>query len=367
MTRLFFVILVILLSGCVSQPSQRFQSDNFDQQEAAKNRISLGLTYLKNGNYQQAKANLDKALEYAPRMADAHYSVAYYYQLVGDNQRADASFREALDYDPRNADIANSYGAFLCQVGRYEESIQQFKKALNNPQYAGSAETYENMAICANSDGQTEQAIELLQKALNYQPGRLKSLLLLAELYIGSQQWELAQRTLETYQKLGRVSADSLFLLAEVGLGQNDVNKAKGYGDMLTSLYPDSPLVAIYQKRLRAAEQELAELAKTQTASNKGKADGVAVKRQQQLSPSNAAKPNSSSSANSEALTQTTPTAETTQNPLFHIVERGESLFRISLRYNIKVARLQEWNGLTDAGNIFAGKKLWLVPPKDQQ
>ena len=60
--------------------------DDFDTVAAAKTRISLGLTYLKNGNYSQAKFNLDKALQFAPRLADAHYSIAYYYQVVGENE-----------------------------------------------------------------------------------------------------------------------------------------------------------------------------------------------------------------------------------------------------------------------------------------
>jgi len=64
-------IVLMLLSGCISQSSQSF-GQNFDQIKAAKTRVSLGLTYLKNGNFSQAKFNLDKALEFAPRSADAN-------------------------------------------------------------------------------------------------------------------------------------------------------------------------------------------------------------------------------------------------------------------------------------------------------
>jgi type IV pilus assembly protein PilF len=67
----------MLLSGCVSQNDQSF-GQNFDHLKAAKTRVSLGLTYLKNGNYRQAKFNLDKALEFAPRSADANFDMAYY-------------------------------------------------------------------------------------------------------------------------------------------------------------------------------------------------------------------------------------------------------------------------------------------------
>lgn len=92
--RSVFIVSVIFLLGCVTEPlPEGFERPNdFDQVEAAKTRISLGLTYLKNGNYTQAKVNLDKALEFAPRLADAHYSMAYYYQLVDEVARAEESY-----------------------------------------------------------------------------------------------------------------------------------------------------------------------------------------------------------------------------------------------------------------------------------
>ena len=55
--------------------------------------------------------------------------------------------------------------------------------------------------------------------------------------------------------------------------------------------------------------------------------------------------------------------SETSDIPEFHIVDRGENLYRISLLYNIKMQRLIEWNGLADASAIFEGKKLFLVAP----
>ena len=49
--------------------------------------------------------------------------------------------------------------------------------------------------------------------------------------------------------------------------------------------------------------------------------------------------------------------------PDFHVVAKGENLYRISLLYNIKMQRLIDWNGLADASAIFNGKKLSLVAP----
>ena len=49
--------------------------------------------------------------------------------------------------------------------------------------------------------------------------------------------------------------------------------------------------------------------------------------------------------------------------PIFHIVAKGENLYRISLLYNIKMQRLIDWNSLDESSVIFVGKKLSLVVP----
>ena len=247
--RIVMLVTLLWLSGCVSENQGGNFSAEFDQNEAAKTRISLGLTYLKNGNYTQAKMNLDKALSFAPRLADSHYGLAYYYQVVGEVERAREAYETAMSLAPRNADIANSYGAFLCQQGDYEEAKTFFLQAVNSKQYANSAATYENMALCAQSQGQGEDAIEYLNSALKHQPGRAKTLFILTEMYVATEQYNLAEQTLRKYEKVARVSPDSLWMAIEIATGQGDILTANGYGDMLLTMYPDSPLTKLYIDR----------------------------------------------------------------------------------------------------------------------
>jgi murein DD-endopeptidase MepM/ murein hydrolase activator NlpD len=59
---------------------------------------------------------------------------------------------------------------------------------------------------------------------------------------------------------------------------------------------------------------------------------------------------------------ESTPVPETTQNGLtIHVVQRGETLFRIALNYGITVEELAQINGITDPSNILVGQRL-LVP-----
>ncbi len=407
--------LIVIITGCVSQTQPGgFAGDEFDQEKAAKTRISLGLTYLRNGNYSQAKANLDQALQFAPRLADTHYSLGYYYQLVGETERADESYSNALKLAPRNADIANSYGAFLCQQQRYEDATEYFEKALNNRQYSNAAETYENMALCAQEQGLRDQAISYLESALNHQPSRAKSLFLLTELYIEDGDWEKAKTSLRKYERVARVSAESLWLQVKVAQGQKDFATAKGYGDMLLSMYPQSaqarhyknqqysgviPQVEITRKKTatkpvakptssQVNNEKLVQVTPEQNSEQQNRTGKNAIEDEPQKSQTpeeHAAQVTSEQVSNpQEQVTkptdtpiesvknQTVPIEKqpedeiSSENPRFHIVQAKENLYRISLMYNLKMSTLQEWNQLGDTGNISRGMRLWLVPPEQQ-
>lgn len=385
--RIVMLVTLLWLSGCVSENQGGNFSAEFDQNEAAKTRISLGLTYLKNGNYTQAKMNLDKALSFAPRLADSHYGLAYYYQVVGEVERAREAYETAMSLAPRNADIANSYGAFLCQQGDYEEAKTFFLQAVNSKQYANSAATYENMALCAQSQGQGEDAIEYLNSALKHQPGRAKTLFILTEMYVATEQYDLAEQTLRKYEKVARVSPDSLWMAIEIATGQGDILTANGYGDMLLTMYPDSPLTKLYIDRQQKLPQPVIKV-KTKPQQNV-KPDTVSVADlQSSTEPTKpaadirVAKPES---ANSQPTVVTDIANETDTNtddaadaesvaedavadePVkFHIVQPKENLYRLSLKYNIKLDTLKAWNNLDNNGSIKIGTKLWLVPPAEQ-
>ena len=382
---LIVLSLMIALTGCVSETQPGAFSSDFDQQEAAKTRVSLGLTYLKNGNYSQAKQNLDKALAFAPRLAETHYGLAYYYQVVGESERADESYQTAMSLAPRDANIANSYGAFLCQDGRYEEAKRFFMQAVNAKQYANSAETYENMALCAQSQGEGEDAIEYLNSALKHQPGRAKTLFILTEMYVATEQYGLAAETLRRYEKVARVSADSLWMAIEIAKGQGDLRAANGYGDMLLRMYPNSPLARLYIERQKTVPQPVVKVKskpQSQVVSVPAPEKANDSEVENQATEASVTKSNQAESTKSEVPEPVVVTEEPEANEpvveakqsieadeaesLFHVVQPKENLYRLSLKYNIKLNTLKEWNNLDKNGSIKVGMKLWLVPPAQQ-
>lgn len=372
--RKYVVLLMMLLAGCAGQPSMEdaAQGANFNPLDAAKTRISLGLTYLKNGNYTQAKFNLDKALQYAPRLADAHYSMAYYYQMVGEMTLADQAYRDAMSLEPKNPDILNSYGAFLCQQGQYEKAKQYFLDAIATQNYIRTAESYENLALCSQSQGQLADAQHYLRMALNHQPGRAKSLMLLAELQAGEQDWLGAKNTLAKYEKLARVTPESLLLAAKVEKGLGNLKGMQDYGRMLLQLYPEHQANQAYRlmqydappapasltkdmpKKITAAEVPRAEDATAGTAGTAVAPTTEAPEQDRPLEQAVLADVPSMADANQQ----------TDDDVVFHTVLKDQNLYRISLIYNVRMDKLIEWNGLKDASSIYAGQQLRVRAPE---
>ncbi len=381
---------VLLATGCVSNSQSGLYGGNFDHEDAARTRTSLGLTYLQNNNYTQAKKNLDKALEFNPRSADVQFAMAYYYQLVGDNRRAEEFYQTSIDLAPDNGDIANSYGAFKCQNGQYDEAKQYFFKAINNRLYANAAQTYENLALCAQSQGELDDAIGYLQEALNHQPARGKTLFLLSELYTASEQWDLAESSLRKYERVARVSPDYLWLAHEVAKGKGDVLAAREYGDMMVSVYPESELTQRYLKERETHQNKVVRTVKSVEAAPiegqvvSAEADDTVAeeKNAAQTAKTELAKSENGSTQQNSAprnaeANETITDAQgndtkqkielSAQSNKFHVVKEGENLYRISLLHNIRMATLQKWNNLENTGAIIAGQRLWLVPPNMQE
>jgi LysM repeat protein len=60
------------------------------------------------------------------------------------------------------------------------------------------------------------------------------------------------------------------------------------------------------------------------------------------------------------------PTAGTSQPPATgdstYVVQRGENLYRIALRYNMSWLTLARYNGISNPSNIYAGQVLRIPP-----
>ncbi len=241
----FLSLLALQLTACVSESRYVESGKPIIKHQAnpvgiAKNRMALGLQYIKVGDYAQAKFNLDKAVEEAPDMPEVHYSLAYYYQVVNELKHADASYKKVLELDPENANALNNYGAFLCQYGDIDKAEENFLKALAQDKYIGKSKTYVNLGVCMLENGREEGAIKYLNKALSHDPYSGKALIELADYNFKHDEVVAAKGYLKRFEKNSRLSARSLWLAYQVEKELSNLLEAKHYGEMLIRYHPKS-------------------------------------------------------------------------------------------------------------------------------
>ena len=240
----------LLLTGCVTENSYRSDGRPVPEQQvnnvnAAKTRIALALEYLNSGNNTSAKYNFERALKLAPRLAEAHYSLAYYYEQVGEEQRADNAYQAALDIEPNDPNTLNNYGTFLCRIGQYDKASEYFFKAIDVPSYLRVAASYENLALCAMKQNEFALAEDYLKSAVKHEGQRVSALVALAGLYYAKSDFLAAEEALDTMFKRGYISPRSLLLSHLVHVQMGHLNKAQDIATTLVQTYPKSSQAAL--------------------------------------------------------------------------------------------------------------------------
>ncbi|RCU48793.1 MULTISPECIES: type IV pilus biogenesis/stability protein PilW [Corallincola] len=244
---LFRVIALLIslaaLTGCVTEtvypdrdnPTEPSDVNNVSASQA---RVALGLRYMKDGDYSQAKFNLVKALEHSPNNVEANYAMAYYYQVVKETDRAEEYYQRSIRIAPGDGDVRNTYGVFLCDLKRFDEANEQFMEAVASPSYFKVADSYENAALCARQNKNDALAAEYFEKALTHNPNRPKSLLGLAELRYAENDLKSSELLLDKYINRYSYSARSAYLGVLLSHAKGDVVAEKKYGGILTAKFP---------------------------------------------------------------------------------------------------------------------------------
>ncbi len=165
MRQLFFTaglsISLVLSVGCVPFSSS-------ENEGASQAQMALGLAYLEQHDFVQAKRQLLAATRSAQHSAVAWDALAYYWEQTGEASLAEHYYRKALALNPREAAIHNNYGVFLCRQTRYTEAIQHFLQAAHDPEYLNPAKAYHNAAFCAQQQEKGALASLYERKAYNY-------------------------------------------------------------------------------------------------------------------------------------------------------------------------------------------------------
>ena len=159
-TKTMGIILPIVLFCLLSCASTQQEKTESRDAEFYNNR---GMAYDKEGQYDQAILDYNKALNINPRYAEAYNNRGVIYRKKGQLDRAISDYNKALKINPRDAEAYNNRGVVYLWKGEFDRAISDYNKALEiNPRFA---ESYYGRGVCYYSQKQYDKSWEDVNKA----------------------------------------------------------------------------------------------------------------------------------------------------------------------------------------------------------
>ncbi len=154
--------LIFDISGCTVELH--------DQYDYIFSHVSLGMTYLQQGDRQKARLILNEALLRNPSSPTVLDAMAYLEESSGNIVRASNYYEQAIDQAPRVGDWHNNYGAFLCRHNQEPAGIQEFLRAARSENYLFAGNAFENAGLCALNMNDKVKAKVFFSQALENDP-----------------------------------------------------------------------------------------------------------------------------------------------------------------------------------------------------
>jgi type IV pilus assembly protein PilF len=222
--------LLMTLSSCVG-----LQQKKPHKKQSAEAYYNLGIGYLSEGNYQAALVELRKAVSLDPKNGEIQNALGLVHFYTGHYDKAEAAYRKALSLKKDYSQARMNLGAMFAKQNRCPEAIEEFRKALNNPFYDTPALALQNIGLCQQVLGKTDDAESSFKDALSLDPLLAAAYFDLWKLYYQANKMPEAigilNQALEQYSKEAKKGGEDYHqILANIhyGLGLSYFKNADG-------------------------------------------------------------------------------------------------------------------------------------------
>ncbi len=247
----FASLFVLALGGCVTTTESVFTEDA-SPEKTLERRVALARQYIGERNWEDAKRNLQLAVEIDPDNAEVHEAYALVYQSTGEYELAEESYLMAIKLQRNFSRARNNYAAFLFSRERYRDAEVQLEIVVNDTLYNGRPNAFINLGLVRLKLFDTQGAEEAFVRSLSMDRTNTIALLEVAQLRLDADDIDSANRYYQSYRKYARQqSSRALWLGIRIARKQGDLNAEGSYVLALSSLYPDS---IEYQAYLRSIQ-----------------------------------------------------------------------------------------------------------------
>lgn len=238
-----------VLVGCVTTTTGGNEK-RIDKEKAFDTRIQLTLSYIRQGNRDQARNNLNKAKELDATDVRIHNAAALLFQLEGESERAEQEFRAAIKKDPGYSSAHNNFGVFLRSRERHEEALEQFEAAGGDVNYDRRDAALINLGQTALALGLRDKAKASFEHALRLNPSAIDALTELAEIEFNDRNYAQAKAYLDRVGRVARPTAQSLWLGIRLERIFGNQDQEASLALALKNLYPYSNEYLEYKRLL---------------------------------------------------------------------------------------------------------------------
>lgn len=243
-------VIVVVISGCVTTNNRT--GTPVDSQKAYDTHVNLGLTYLNQGNRENSRRHLEKAINIKPKEAAAHHGIGLLYNLTGEVELAEESFLKALKDDRNFTEARVSYGKFLYQQERYQEAYDMFVTASSDISYSQRPLSLTYLGQTALVLGNDVKALSSFEHAVNIDNNAATALIELGDLYFEEKEYAKSKDHLDRYIALSGRTSRSLWLGIRIERIFGNKDREASYALALRNLHPYSKEYLLYKKELQA-------------------------------------------------------------------------------------------------------------------
>lgn len=229
-------MLILTLAGCGSWGEQALV-----RRQTAEIYVRKGVGYMEEGRYEQARGDLERALELNCDNSEAHNAMAVLYERLDKPDESRHHYQRAVSLDGRNYGALNNYSRFLCHHGEYAEGLELLNRVIDSKLYSQPWLVLTNKGICYKSAGRLEEAEASLREALESQPDFAPALLERARLSFVGKNYMQARAFLQRYAGAAPHTAETLWLAVQTEDALGNQAAIRGYQEQLLRRFPDSP------------------------------------------------------------------------------------------------------------------------------
>jgi Flp pilus assembly protein TadD len=156
-------LALVALTLCALLPGAARGQDK--AADAAAQQNARGAALLKEGKFEEAAAELQKAAEAAPKSAIIQSNLGYALDRQGRIDEAVAAYRKALELDPENAIVRNNLANLYSKQGLYDDAARQLEDLVqrdpgNATAKANLESALKNKTVSQDKQNQVSTAVQ---------------------------------------------------------------------------------------------------------------------------------------------------------------------------------------------------------------